>query len=527
VSLVYENQSRNTPQAGLATHHHDLRLSAPITELIPGATTTVQDAEEAALIAHFETEVIPKFPVPMTFAPSYMENSCFRNAILALASVSRSSTSISAKPGSPIPIPTTQLRRSAVGREHYLAAVSELYRGLDSSDPATTKDHAAAALMLAYYEIETGSCFGSLRHARGLDALLSRLDTSGPEALLGSSTVATPIPHTIFKAWRMLRYDVRFISAPYRHTPLRTDAYDPFAAYDPQLAIRDAYTLTWNLCGRVLQEASFPPDPEKGSRSKQYAIWVRNAAARMCDGRNVEREDYHTDDISDEEVVRRCEGLTRALDAWHSMLAEGDKPVPQVGTATPFLTGRSFDPILIMGFAGGYWKAFEYEMYLTARLMISYMVSVYGRDIKDGPKSSPAETAAWSTLLLGVACGMQHRPMSFSYVTTGHNVSLAAMLCEGTTMINATLDGVLPYLLSQGLPQADLPDWLYLQKGLEICRKERFRGRAIRGAYLTLDEDYEKGHFDPSCSFVVFGDCGGKGYFRGIYSIDGDYVDCL
>jgi hypothetical protein len=166
-------------------------------------------------------------------------------------------------------------------------------------------------------------------------------------------------------------------------------------------------------------------------------------------------------------------------------------------------------------------------MYLAARLMVSYMVSVYGRDIADGPKSSPAETAAWSTLLLGVACGMQHRPMSFSYVTTGHNVSLAAMLCEGTTMLNATLDGVLPYLLSQGLPQADLPDWLYLQKGLEICRKDRFRGKAIRGAYLTLDEDYEKGHFDPSCSFVVFGDCGGKGYFRGIYSIDGDYVDCL
>jgi hypothetical protein len=62
---------------------------------------------------------------------------------------------------------------------------------------------------------------------------------------------------------------------------------------------------------------------------------------------------------------------------------------------------------------------------------------------------------------------------------------------------------------------------------MEICRKERLRGKAIRGAYLTLDEDYEKGHFDPGCSFVAFGDYNGKGFFRGLYSIDGDYVDRL
>lgn len=468
----------------------------------------------------------------MSFGPSYMENSCFRNAILALASVSKCSKTISAPPGSEIPIPTTQLRRSAVGREFYGIAVSELHHHLDSSDPTTTKHHAAAALMLAYYEIETGSSFGSLRHARGLDALLSRLDMTGPEALLAGSgsagaSLTPPIPHKIFKAWRMLRYDLRFISSPYRHTPLRRDVYDPYAAYDPQLAIRDAYTLAWNLCGRVLQEGSFPPDPEKGSRSKQFAVWVRDVAGRMCDRRNVDLEDYHKEDITDEDVIQRCQVLSRALDAWHSNLPESDKPIPKVGEANPFLTGRSFDPILIMGFSGGYWRAFEYEMYLSARIMISYLISVYGRHVPSGPRSSPAETAAWSNMLFGVVCGMQQRQMSFSYVATVNNISLGAMLCEGTTAINAVLDGVIPYVLSKGLPQADLPDWLYLQKGMEICRRERLRGKAIRGAYLTLDEDYEKGHFDPSCSFVAFGDHNGKGFFRGLYSIDGDYVDSL
>lgn len=532
-SVEYEEQ-RRTPQitqqaiTPIYQPQHQLPLIPPLREPLLRSATSASE-EEAALIAHFEKEVIPRFPVPMNIGPSYMQNSCFRSAVLALASVAKSSSIISAPLGSPIPIPQTQLRRSAVGREYYLAAVSELYRGLESAEPNSIKHHAAAALLLAYYEIETGSCFGSLRHAKGLDAMLSRLDNSGPEALLGTITqpATTPIPHKIFKAWRMLRYDVRFVSAPYRHTPLRIDAYDRFAAYDQQLAIRDVYTLTWNLCGRVLEEASFPPNPEKGSRSKQFAVWVRDVAGRMCDRRNVEKEDYHKDDISDAEVVRRCEALTKSLDTWHDMLAEADKPIPQIGTARPFLTGRSFDPIMILGFAGGYWKAFEYSMYLSARIMISYMISVYGRATPTGPKSSPAETAAWSSLLLGVTCGMQYQPMSFSYVTVGHQISVAAMLCEGTTMLNATLDGVIPYLLSQGLPQADLPDWLYVQKGLEIVRKERLRGKAVRGAYLTLDEDYEKGHFDTSCSFVVFGDSGGNGYFRGIYSIDGDYVDCL
>lgn len=532
--LDYEEQRRRASQASVASFQRDLRLQVPITELPLSPSHIAADANEAALIAHFENELIPKLPVPMTFGPSYMENSCFRNAILALASVSKCSKTISAPPGSEIPIPTTQLRRSAVGREFYGTAVSELYHHLDSSDPTTTKHHAAAALMLAYYEIETGSSFGSLRHARGLDALLSRLDITGPEALLGGSgqqaavgPLTPPIPQKIFKAWRMLRYDVRFISAPYRHTPLRRDVYDPYAAYDPQLAIRDAYTLTWNLCGRVLQEVSFPLDPEKGSRSKQFAIWVRDVAGRTCDRRNVELGDYHKDDITDEEIIQRCQSLTRALDAWHSTLPESDKPIPKVGEANPFLTGRSFDPILILGFSGGYWKAFEYEMYLSSRMMISYLISVYGSHIPSGPRSSPAETAAWSNMLFGVVCGMQQRQMSFSYVATVNNICLAAMLCEGTTAINAVLDGVIPYVLSKGLPQADLPDWLYLQKGMEICRKERLRGKAIRGAYLTLDEDYEKGHFDPGCSFVAFGDYNGKGFFRGLYSIDGDYVDRL
>jgi hypothetical protein len=499
-----------TDQASLVTYNND--LLGPLPPLI------IRDSpvREAALIQHFEAHVLSNLPVPMTFGQSYMENPCFRHAILALSSVNQSYLQMRTQDGQSTP--TARLCRSAVGREHYLCAVSELYRLLDLSDPVAREQHAAAALMLAYYEIETGSPFGSLRHARGLDALLSKLDLSPSPGV----SIPSSMPE-IFKAWRILRYDVRHIAAPYRPSSVQTDSHDAYASLDPQLAIRDVYTLAWNLMGRLKLEASFPPSPERGSASKQAATWIRDVAGRVCDRRNVEKRDFHLDEMPEDEILRRCERFTRALDAWHANLAAEEKPVIKAGSGSPFITGgTAFEPIAVLGFGGGDRKALEYMMYITARLIVSYLLSVYGGPHL-GQTSSPPETAAWASMLMGVVCGMQHKQMMFSYVCPVNNVAQAAMLCEGVGQVNAVLEGVIPHVLGQGIPMAELADWLYLKKGMEIVRRERIRGKTIRAIMLTLDEDYEKGHFDTRCAFLAFGDYGGRGAFRDVYAIDGEF----
>lgn len=520
----------------------------------PLPTLIIRDspAREAALIQHFETHVLSNLPVPMAFGRSYTDNSCFRHAILALSAINKSyletrtresnpsttsssSSSLSTSVSSTRTAKTAarlQQRRSAVGREHYLAAVSSLYRRLDLSDPSSREQHAAAALMLAYYEIETGSPFGSLRHARGLDALLSRLDLHSPTTTTSSSSGGGAVPSSmpeIFKAWRILRYDVRHISAPYRATSVLVDAHDAYASLDPRLAIRDVYTLAWNLVGRVEMEASFPAySPEKVgfSKSRQAATWIRDVAGRVCDRRNVERGDYHAEDITPEEVVSQCGRFSRGLDAWHAVLPAEGRPVVCAAGARPFVSGPGFEPFPILGFGGGDRVAVEYMMYVTARMIVSYLLSVFGdgqEGLSGGGGGGAAETAAWARVLLGVVCGMQHKHMMFSYVSPVSNVAQAVLLTEGAGMATAVLDGVIPHVLGQGIPTAELADWLYLKKGIEIVRRERVRGRSVRAFMLTLDEDYEKGHFDTECAFIVFGDYNGKGHFRDVYSIDGEF----
>ncbi|KAJ9149535.1 C6 zinc finger domain protein [Coniochaeta hoffmannii] len=520
----------DTPESPEATHSSSLTTTTTLEPPLPPLILHMSPAKESALIAHFESHVLSNLPVPMTFDASYMVNSCFRHAILALSSVNQAYLQTVTPTGPDFLLPTARRSRSPIGREHYLCAVSELYRRLDLSDPVAREQHAAAALMLAYYEIETGSPFASVRHAQGLEALLSKIDLLSPQGCSSSSTTTTTTPASIpsampniFKAWRMLRYDVRYMAAPYRLSSVHTDAHDAYAFLDPQLAIRDVYTHAWNLMGRLELEASFTPSPAKGSRSRQAAVWIRDVAGRVCDTRNVERADYHLDEVSDDEVLARCERFGRALDSWHDKLGVEDRPVLKVGSGKPFVTGESgssFEPIPVFGFGGGDRSAFEYIMYVTARLIVSYLLSVYG----PRGRARPDETAAWANLLFGVVCGMRHRSMKFSYITPVENIAQAAMLCEGVAPVNALLEGVIPYVLDRGIPVAELAEWLYLKKALEIVRRERTKGKTIRGMLLSLDEDYEKGQFDTRFSFLAFGDYNGRGHFRDIYAMDGGDV---
>lgn len=467
-----------------------------------------QRTQEESLISYFQSRVLCDLPVQFTFGREYMENTCFRHAVMALSSVHLSCLGNNDDAGGNRPHAIAAM--AAAGREHYLAAVRELHKRLDLSEERSCEQHAAAALMLAYYEIETGSPFGSMRHARGVDALLSKMDS------MDSILVSMP---EVFKAWRLLRYDVKFICVPYRETTLAVDAHDPYNILDPQLAIRDIFSQLWHLHGRVSMEAAFacgpggPSGPGHASPSQQAAFWIRSVLNRECDRKNCERGDYHKDSLTAEMITQKCERLTRRMDQWHASSVE-NHPVASLGVAQPFIHRSSFEPFAPLRFASDR-KAHEYMLYVSARLIASYLQSALGN-----AGSSAATTEAWARTLLGIVCGLEKQAVGFTYVQTDLLLGLAALLCEGSRTIDAVIEGVIPHVHGAGIRKADLPEWVYLQKVLEVARAERMKGKAIRWVCIGLDEDYERRQYKDCCSWAAFGDYNGKGYFRECYTFE-------
>lgn len=461
----------------------------------PALDSLARRNRDAGLINHFESHVLSDLPVQLTFGRQYMENSCFRKAVMALSSLH-----LSYIPNRDGTAGNRRQNGEAVGREYYLAAVRELHKRLDLSDQRSREQHAAAALMLAYYEIETGSPLGSLRHARGVDALLSKMDLT---------SVSMP---DLFRAWRLLHYDVKVIANPYRESTLVVDAHDPYSMLDPQLAIRDIFSQLWHLNGRYSMEAPFSSGGGHGSPAQQAAFWTRDALNRVCDKKNCERGDYHKDPLTPDMVIQKCERLTRWMDQWHAS-SVAEYPTAKLSGAQPFIHGSSFEPFAPLGFSSDR-KAHEYLLYVASRLIASYLMSVVGNS------SSASTTEAWARMLLGIVCGLERQEVIFTYVQTDALLCVAALLCEGSRTIDAVIEGAIPHILNGGIREADLSEWVYLQKILETARKERMKGKAIRAVCMGLDEDYERRQFQNCCSWAAFGDYNGKGYFREVYTFD-------
>lgn len=460
------------------------------------ADTLARRNRDANLISHFEAHVLSDLPVQLTFGKQYMDNACFRHAIMALSSVHLSYIPSDGNAGG------NRLQNgAAVGREHYLEAVRELHKGLDLSDQRSCEKHAAAALMLAYYEIETGSPLGSLRHARGVDALMSKMDL-----------MSAAMPE-IFKAWRLLHYDVKVISIPYRESTLATDPHDRYSMLDPQLAIRDIFSQLVHLNGRYCMESTFAsPDGRGRSPSERAALWIRSALNRVCDRKNYERGDFHKDTLTPDMIVYKCERLTRWMDQWYSS-SGGENPSAALGTTQPFICGSSFEPLTPLRFSSNR-RAHEYLLYVMSRMIVSYLMSVVGNT------STAAITEAWAKMLLGIVCGLDRQEVVFTYVQTDLLLIQASLLCEGWSIIDTVIEGVIPHVLNAGIREADLTDWIYLQKVLEVARAERMKGKAIRWVCLGLDEDYERRQYQNCCSWAAFGDYNGKGVFRELFTFD-------
>ncbi|GJD00755.1 C6 zinc finger domain protein [Colletotrichum higginsianum] len=107
---------------------------------------------------------------------------------------------------------------------------------------------------------------------------------------------------------------------------------------------------------------------------------------------------------------------------------------------------------------------------------------------------------AWPTAALG-----EPNVLTLLYMT--------ALVSEGAAVATAVLEG------GWGdMPAVERDEMLYMERLMEVVVRERHRGRSVRFAIDSYDEDHRR---DATCSarqrrIAVFGDFGGRGHFRDV-----------
>ncbi|KXH46463.1 hypothetical protein CSAL01_03024 [Colletotrichum salicis] len=455
---------------------------------------------EEVLIQHFDRSVLPSIPVALSFPNLFRQSSCFRSAVLALSASNIKLTQ-------PLPIDPLVLRRVCDDSSvwiYYDTAVKGLQAQLQNVENHRGEELAGAALLLAYHELEAGTALGIRNHATGLDAIASKLDFA-----------ASSIPD-LFKAWRMLRYDVRFMMTPTRSSCNAVDSYDVSSLLDPQLAIRDILSRLHGLHARYAMEASFSQDTtvDGSSASEKVAVWLISVLGRECDRRNVRLKDFHKENLTPDIILRQCDVFSHRLDNWHKGLCTHDMPVVKLGTDSDLISGATFETFLTYRF-GDTRKALEYVIYLVCRMACSYLRSLFD------PSVQSSGTDALAKVILGIVCGMNmQQRQQFTVLRVDVLLRMAAGLSEGTNFITTVLDYLLPRLISSGLTGPDIVAWIYLKSALELELRERRKGRAIRMTIDGVEEDCEMWQLVNRHPVAAFGDYNGKGYFRDCYVIE-------
>ncbi|OBR10774.1 C6 zinc finger domain protein [Colletotrichum higginsianum IMI 349063] len=479
-------RSTTSPSSPLGDPTTDSRLSLPLEEV---------------LIQHFDRNVVPSIPVTLAFPNLFRQSNCFRFAVLALAASNM-------KLLQPLPLNAKRLREAFDDKSvwlYYDTAVKGLQAQLHNIDNHHGEELAGAALLLAYHELEAGTALGIRNHATGLDAIASKLDFA-----------ASSVPD-LFKAWRMLRYDVRFMMTPTRRTCNAADVFDVASLLDPQLAIRDILSRLFSLHARFAMEASFTQDNtvEGGSASEKAAIWLMSVLGRACDHRNFRLRDFHKDDLTPDFILRQCDIFAHRLDNWYKALCDHDMPTVRLGSDSDIVSGPTFETFVTYKFADER-KAQEYVIYLVCRMTCSYLRSVFNPSVKS------SATDALGKVILGIVCGMNmQQRQQFTVLRLDLLLKMAASLSEGTNFITTILDSILPRVMSFGFTGPDMIAWTYLRSSLEFELRERRKGRAIRMTIDGWEEDCEMWELVNSHAVAAFGDYNGKGYFRDCYVIKG------
>lgn len=242
---------------------------------------------EEALVHHFEQEIVPNLPVSVKFPSRYHKNTCFRAAVLALSASTYDFTP-DALGGRTAGI----YRQEEIFWKYYENAVKDLHEQLQRPGEKSYEQLAGAALLLAYHGMASGSPLGIRNHAAGLNAIVNKLD-------FRMASVAG-----LFKAWRMIRYETRFLALATRKSHITVDAYDAGACLDPQLEIRDIYSRAWGIYSRYSMEATFlqQTDNDGRSASQKAAQWTCSVLNRRSDLQQIQTRDYYQDELTMEAI---------------------------------------------------------------------------------------------------------------------------------------------------------------------------------------------------------------------------------
>ncbi|KAF7526239.1 hypothetical protein G7054_g10823 [Neopestalotiopsis clavispora] len=499
INLIDTVLARN-PEVG--SHIRDMAIPSSDSSMLwgmnPMITGGISVPHEHNVIRHFIEFVAPSLPVSLPVSAMSRDSSCFRQAVLALSEGDWNMRVLSSRQG--------QVNNSGLGEKGLSAAYTSAVRALNHklSDSKSDEDEhlAATALLLAYHELRLGSFRGLYNHASGLNAIASKIDFT-----------VSSIP-SLFKAWRFLRYDLRLMSLPTRHSSISTDDYDIYSLFDPQLAVRDIFSSLKSLYGRFVIEFAFAARDgvSQLTASQRANRWLYSVFSRRCDQQQYEQRDFHETDLDAEHVRKRCVTYSRRLDQWYASLRGCDHPVAQLADEQSFLMSSLGHPITTYKTKDST-TAISYVMYLLSRMICSFLLS------RVDSVGSPMIADAWAQILIGIVADMDTQSQSFTPMHADMFSVFTVFLCADLSYANIVLYDIVPRMLRKYVAGPEHDRWKYVKAIIELIIRERLRGRDIRYIMDAAGSDHKFWPLNPKRNIAAFGDYHGSGSFRGVYTL--------
>ncbi|OBR02793.1 C6 zinc finger domain protein [Colletotrichum higginsianum IMI 349063] len=487
---------------------------------------------EDSLLGTFERDVAPRIALQLLpFTDLFRASTGLRAAALALTTsylrLCRTSdpepTSTGTRPG---PAAT------GVHCHYYYFAVADLAHQVEMcpGPDAAADALVCAAILLVYRDIAVGSHRDVCGHLRQLEALSAAVDD-----------LASRCHPALLRAWRLFSFDMRLCSLVTRKSvagppPPPPPPQQMCAPWDSRLTIRDIFSSLWRLHGRAVIEASFsepggggggggggPAAARRQSASRRAVQWLCSVFGRRCDLRQWEQRDYHDETLSDDAIATQCRVFESRLDAWHRATARNDLPVPCLGAGAEGVVawgGGGFGAVVPYDIPDR-GAAIDYSLYLISRMTCLHLQSRY-QARRDPKHASALDSDVLARVALGILlkAGPAWPTAALGEPNVLTLLYMTALVSEGAAVATAVLEGVLPRFGRDGgdMPAVERDEMLYMERLMEVVVRERHRGRSVRFAIDSYDEDHRR---DATCSarqrrIAVFGDFGGRGHFRDV-----------
>ncbi|WYZ33751.1 hypothetical protein EsH8_I_000027 [Colletotrichum jinshuiense] len=468
---------------------------------------------EESLLEIFEKDVALRIALHLPFTDLFRASTGLRAAALALTIVYHHLCRTT-DPQQPTCPGTQESADTGFHCHYYDFAVADLAHQLKCPNPEAADSLVCAAILLIYRDIAVGSHRDICGHLRQLETLSSVIDLASH---------CTPV---LLRAWRLFSFDMRLRSLATRKSvagPLPPQICTP---WDSRLTIRDIFSSLSRLHGRAVMEASFlePGSPSRQSASRRAVQWLCSVLGRRCDRRQWEQHDYHDESLSDDTIMAQCHMFQGRLDAWYRATAREDLPVPCLGTsAEGMVSGEQFGTIVPYDIPDR-GAAIDFSLYLISRMTCLYLQSSHQ---PQDPKHAPVFASdALARVTLGIVLKIgPGQPATFGEPSVLTMLYMTVLLSEGAAIPTTVLEGILPIFKKGAFPAIERAEMIYMERLMELIVKERYRGRSIRFAIDSCDEDYRRDAKFASGRrrIVAFGDYGGRGHFRDVLYVGPEF----